>query len=189
MVTAGTYGKQPLFRSPDRLRLLCGTLCELADEYGWLLQAWAVFPNHYHFVALSPADATSLRALVRHLHSVTARAINAQEKTPRRRVWFEYWDSHLTYQRSYFARLNYAHGNAVRHGVVRVASVVLRRLVRAARRPSLFSDHHKLSLRPPPRAGRLPRRPLDRSLAFGVRELAPALESSGHPRVARGSLL
>ncbi len=122
MVTAGTYGKQPLFRSPQRLRLLCSTLFELADKYGWRLQAWAAFPNHYHFVALSPAEAASLRPLVRHLHSVTARALNAQEKTPGRRVWFEYWDSHLTYQKSYFARLNYVHSNAVRHGVVRVAS-------------------------------------------------------------------
>jgi len=53
MVTAGTYLKQPIFRGAQRLECLCDLLLELAEKYGWDLQAWAVFPNHYHFVALS----------------------------------------------------------------------------------------------------------------------------------------
>ena len=119
MVTAGTYQRQAFFRSPARLTFLCGTLFELAAAYGWTLQAWAVFPNHYHFVALSPKRADSLRALIRHLHSLTAREINPRDQSAGRKVWFEYWDSHLTYQRSYLARLNYVHRNAVHHGLVR----------------------------------------------------------------------
>jgi len=38
-------------------------------------------------------------------------------------VWFEYWDTRLTYQRSYFARLSYVHRNAVHHRLVREASL------------------------------------------------------------------
>jgi len=53
MVTAGTYYKAPFFRGADRLKYLCGMLLEFAEKYAWQLQAWAVFPNHYHFVALS----------------------------------------------------------------------------------------------------------------------------------------
>jgi putative transposase len=34
-------------------------------------------------------------------------------------VWFQYWDSHLTYPRSYLARLNYVNCNAVKHGLAR----------------------------------------------------------------------
>ncbi len=119
MVTAGTYRKEPLFRSPDRLTFLCETLLELAPTYGWTLQAWAVLANHYHFVALSPPKANSLRALIRHLHSLTAREVNRRDQTPGRRVWFEYWDSHLTYQKSYLARLSYIHRNAMHHGLIR----------------------------------------------------------------------
>ena len=52
IVTAGTYLKKPTFAGPQRLEYLCDRLLELAEKYEWQLQAWAVFPNHYHFVAL-----------------------------------------------------------------------------------------------------------------------------------------
>jgi putative transposase len=37
-------------------------------------------------------------------------------------VWHNYWETRLTYQRSYLARLNYVHQNPVKHGLVPVAS-------------------------------------------------------------------
>jgi putative transposase len=119
MVTAATYRKEPLFRSAKCLTLLCEQLLELAPKHGWKLEAWAVFPNHYHIVAMSEAKAETLSRLIGHLHTVTAKEINRQDETPGRKVWFQYWDSHLTYLRSYLARLNYVHCNAVRHGLVR----------------------------------------------------------------------
>ncbi len=39
-----------------------------------------------------------------------------------REVWFNYWETALTYEKSYYARLNYVHQNAVRHGLVAVAN-------------------------------------------------------------------
>jgi putative transposase len=122
MVTAGTYLKKPLFDSPERLTLLCETLLKLAETYSWELQAWAVFSNHYHFVALAPVQPGTLRIFIRHLHSVTARALNKLDPSNRRRVWFEYWETHLSYQKSYYARLNYVHRNAVHHGLARAPS-------------------------------------------------------------------
>ena len=121
MVTAGTYRKLPVFNSRSRLTLLCDALLKLSLEHGWQLQAWAVFPNHYHFVAV-PASGEPLRNLIGHLHSVTARDINRADRTAGRKVWFQYWETSLTYQNSYFARLHYVHDNAVRHGLVRLAS-------------------------------------------------------------------
>ncbi len=119
LVTAATYQKQALFSSAKRLTYLCESLLRLAAQYEWKLQAWAVFPNHYHFVAVSPGKAVTLRRFIGHLHTVTAKEINRQDEVPGRRVWFQYWDSHLTYQRSYLTRLNYVHCNATRHGLVR----------------------------------------------------------------------
>lgn len=119
MVTAATYQKQPLFRTSKRLTYLCEELLELAARYVWKLEAWAVFPNHYHFVATSQEKAVNLSRFLGHLHTVTGKEINRQDRTPGRKVWFQYWDSHLTYTRSYLARLNYVHCNAVRHGLVR----------------------------------------------------------------------
>jgi putative transposase len=119
MVTAGTYRKEPFFRSPARLTLLCNELLHLAADHGWKLQAWAVFPNHYHFISTTDKNAHTLRTLISHLHTVTAKEINSQDHAAGRRVWFQYWDSHLTYPRSYLARLHYVHGNAVYHRLVR----------------------------------------------------------------------
>src|SRR6478672_723941 len=101
MVTAGTYQKLHRFAGAQRLDLLHDALLSLARQYGWHLQAWAVFSNHYHFVAMSPDRAASLRRYLQHLHFVTARLVNELDGTPGRRVWFTYWDTQLTYQRSY----------------------------------------------------------------------------------------
>ena len=121
IVTAGTYRKLHHFAGAHRLDVLHDTLLSLARKYEWQLQAWAVFSNHYHFVALSPDDPASLTRLVQHLHSETARTVNGLDGTDARRVWFTYWDSHLTYERSYLARLRYVHENAVHHNLTRNA--------------------------------------------------------------------
>lgn len=65
MVTAGTYRKQHFFASAERLDYLCDSLFNFVEKYGWQLQAWAVFPNHYHFVAISPSVATNLSDMTR----------------------------------------------------------------------------------------------------------------------------
>jgi putative transposase len=121
IVTAGTYKKEHYFQQSSRLSFLHDSLIRLATEYGWALQAWAVFSNHYHFVAMSPGDPGTLRLWTSQLHTLTAREANRLDKTPGRKVWFQFWETHLTYERSYLARLNYVLQNPVRHGLVRVA--------------------------------------------------------------------
>lgn len=117
IVTAATFRKQPLFGSHERLRLLCEALMDLVRDYDWKLQAWAVFPNHYHFIA-SSATPGNLADLIRRLHAITAMSVNGLDRCKGRQVWFQYWDTLITTQRSYFARLRYVHENALRHGVV-----------------------------------------------------------------------
>jgi putative transposase len=51
MVTAATYQKARHFNTEERLSLLQSALFAEATSYEWQLQAWAVFANHYHFVA------------------------------------------------------------------------------------------------------------------------------------------
>lgn len=118
MVTASTLHKQRLFNTPQKLRLLQDALFEVMQAYNWRLQAWALFSNHYHFIAHSPQDGTSLKRLIQRLHSQTARALNALDGTPGRQVWFQYWDTCLTYEKSYLARLNYVHHNPIHHCLV-----------------------------------------------------------------------
>ena len=122
MVTAATLNKELLFVGPEGLYLLERTLLSLAKNYAWALQAWAVFPNHYHFVGRNKDQSGNLGLFLKHLHADTARALNERDGRRGREVWFNFWDTKLTYERSYFARLNYVHHNPVKHGLVRVAN-------------------------------------------------------------------
>jgi len=120
-VTAGTYHKVHYFRDSLRLDVLQRGLLTVTAEFGWQLEAWCVFPNHYHFVAHSPSEtADSLSPMLGKLHARLASWVNKLDGTPERRVWHNYWDTKLTYEKSYFARLHYTHANAVHHGLVLV---------------------------------------------------------------------
>ena len=123
-VTAGTYLKQHHFRGRERLESLQHELLTLASEHEWRLEAWAVFSNHYHFVGHSPYrddGAQSLAKMLALLHERTAKRI-ITDKQPERKIWHNYWDTKLTFEKSYLARLKYVHTNPVRHGLVWVAN-------------------------------------------------------------------
>lgn len=124
-VTAGTYQKAHHFRTAKRLSVLHRGLLIVARDFRWQIEAWAVFSNHYHFVAHSPPveeGAESLSGMLGRLHEKTAKWVNDLDKTPRRKVWHNFWETRLTYEKSYLARLNYTHQNAVKHGRVHVAN-------------------------------------------------------------------
>ena len=125
IVTAGTYLKAHRFREAVALKALHDGLLKYALKYEWQLEAWAVFSNHYHFIGHSPprADdgATSLSKFVEHFHSRSAAWLNERESTPGRKIWHNYWETRLTHEKSYFARLNYVHQNAVKHRLVHTA--------------------------------------------------------------------
>lgn len=122
IVTAGTLHKEHLFNDAARLDLLESRLLTFAREFDWQLEAWAVFSNHYHFVGTSLEDASSLKPFLAKLHSETGRMVNQWDGVAGRQVWHNFWDTELTFETSYFARLNYVHHNAVKHGLVRVAN-------------------------------------------------------------------
>ena len=122
MITAATYQKVLFFNSTERIQFLHDNLLKLASAYGWELQAWAVLANHYHFIAQSPLDPQFLHKFIAHLHATSADFLNVLDNKPNRRIWWQYWDSHITYQHSYLARLNYVHQNPVKHGIVDVAT-------------------------------------------------------------------
>ena len=124
-LTTSTYKKEHHFRGKSRVEVLHRGLLAVAAEFGWQFEAWAVFSNHYHFVGHSPAaeeTSDSLREMLRRLHVKTAKWVNQLDGRQGRKVWHNYHETQLTYERSYLARLAYTHHNAVRHGLVTVAS-------------------------------------------------------------------
>jgi putative transposase len=119
-VTAGTFRKEHHFRAPDRLDYLEAALLAAAKEVGWQLEAWAVFSNHYHFVG--HAGSRPLAEWLAELHRQSAAHVNHLEGAGGRQVWFNYWETALTFEKSYLARLNYVHQNPVKHGLAPLAS-------------------------------------------------------------------
>ena len=63
-----------------------------------------------------------LGEFISHLHTSTASELNRLDGLAGRRVWYNFWDSKLTYERSYLARLSYVHQNPAKHGLVDVAN-------------------------------------------------------------------
>ncbi len=124
-VTAGTYLKEHYFRERKRLDVLQRGLLTVAHDFAWQLEAWAIFSNHYHFIAHSPEtddSSASFSQMLGVLHARTGAWVNKLDKTPRRKVWHNFWEPKLIYQKSYFARLNYVHQNPVKHGLVVVGN-------------------------------------------------------------------
>jgi putative transposase len=117
MITGAILYNQPLLHGSKRREFVLQTLFDRARLFDWHLQAWAILNNHYHFVARAPEHATSLTKLIQQFHSITAIQLNKWDHSPGRQVWFNYWDSCLTYEKSYLARVHYVHVNPVKHGL------------------------------------------------------------------------
>lgn len=121
-VTGSTLDKRHLFDSPEKRDLLERQLLTYAKNFGWQLEAWAVFANHYHIVARGNPASRNLGEMLHDLHGVSASDLNKLDGVRRGKVWFNFWDTKLTIQHSYLARLNYVHQNAVKHRLVPVAN-------------------------------------------------------------------
>ena len=116
MVTGSTYLKRRhLIDSDSRERLLLYIL-KSCQRYGWNLEDWVILDNHYHLMLESPENADSLPLLVKAAHKFTSIWLRKnKEVDTSKKIFHNYWDSCITYERSYFARLNYVYFNPVKH--------------------------------------------------------------------------
>ena len=118
IITASTLHGEPVFRDGPLLDALEEIVLNAYAEAGWELQAWAFFPNHYHLVMLHDEPDPSLARTAAKAHGLSAIRANSLNAAPGRKVWHRYWETRLTYERSYLARLAYVHANPRRHGLV-----------------------------------------------------------------------
>jgi putative transposase len=119
MLTAATYEKEHFFRGGARLSMLEERFLGTSERFGWTPMAWAFFSNHYHVVMLSPEDPATLSEVLRRVHGSTSLDVNRLDGVRGRKVWFQFRDRRLTFEKSYHARLKYVITNPVKHGLVR----------------------------------------------------------------------
>ncbi len=118
MVTAATYDKEPVFHSSDRLTMVMDRLLTTALEFAWDMKAWAILPNHYHFIAESHDEhGESLKDWLWEFHRTTAARINAMSREPERRIWMSYRESRIMHPHAYMVRLHWVMRNPVHHGL------------------------------------------------------------------------
>lgn len=115
-ITAATYQKEHRFKSTEKLRLLQSVIFETCQEFEFQLQAWAIFPNHYHLIGFNPIYKGVLK-MTQKIHSVSARELNRLDDTVGRQIWYFMRNKQLTFEKSYLARLNYVHNNPTKHGL------------------------------------------------------------------------
>jgi Transposase and inactivated derivatives len=118
MVTGAILRNQHIINENRKKEFVLQVLFERSELLGWNIEAWAILHNHYHFIAQAPEHADTLTKLIKQIHSVTAIQMNKWDGTPGRQVWFNYWDSCITDEKSYLARLHYIHLNPVKHGLI-----------------------------------------------------------------------
>ena len=114
MITSSTYQRRHLFNSRNDLDMLQRNLFAAAEEFNFQLQAWAIFPNHYHVVGFA---SNGVKDFSKSLHGRTSLELNRTHGRAGRKVWYRSWDTLLTFENSYLARLRYVHQNAVHHRV------------------------------------------------------------------------
>jgi putative transposase len=119
-ITGAIYQKRLLLKSDEAKKRLIHSLERGLNSKGWKLEEWVVLHNHYHAMAHSPANASSLSGIMRDIHKFTAMWIrkNIQDADGLEKIWWNYWDTCITYERSYYPRLNYLWYNPQKHGVI-----------------------------------------------------------------------
>ncbi|MBC8479133.1 MAG: transposase [FCB group bacterium] len=125
IISASTYKRIPLLRDDRAKDRLLDSLSIEFPKYEWTIEDWVILDDHYHLMADAPMNAGSLADIMREVHRFTALWINKNVRPEpvdfgrnARRVFQNYWDTCITYERSYFARINYIWFNPVKHGYV-----------------------------------------------------------------------
>src|SRR2546423_1020183 len=116
-ITGATYLKQQFYRTASFLDALQKNLFGNAASHDCWLQAWSLLSNHYHLV-LKADDGEKVGRMLARFHTESAIELNRVEGTKGRRVWYQFWDKTLTFEKSWLARLRYTHENAVHHRVI-----------------------------------------------------------------------
>jgi putative transposase len=122
MITGATLYKEHFYDNTEKLSRLRELLFETAHRFGWNLEAWSLFSNHYHLISCGTDSVSGLSRWIQRFHSVAGEMVNLIDDKPGRRIWYQYWDKCLTFESSYWPRLNYVTHNPVKHGLVQSAS-------------------------------------------------------------------
>ncbi|MBZ0202524.1 MAG: transposase [Ignavibacteria bacterium] len=119
-ITASIYLRRKLLKSEDSKEKLLFYIRKSVDHFDWKLEEWVILDNHYHLMLESPGSPEDLPDLMANIHKYSAIWINKHVNNDSQdsKVWHNYWDKCLTFEKSYYTRLNYIWYNPVKHRYV-----------------------------------------------------------------------
>ncbi|HEX37516.1 MAG TPA: hypothetical protein ENG70_01455 [Candidatus Cloacimonetes bacterium] len=118
-VTSSTLGKYPYLKSEEAKWAALHYLIKSLDYFNWELEDWVILDNHIHIMINAPEDSTTLSQLFNNFHRFTANWLSKHHiKKLKEKYFHNYWDTCITYERSYFTRLHYIWYNPVKHNYV-----------------------------------------------------------------------
>ncbi len=119
-ITAAIYNKRHLMKDEGVKYAVIEVMFESFKRLHWKIEDWVLLDNHYHLMADAPENAKTLSCVINNFHRFSALRIkkNVDPACSLDRIWYNYYDTCMTYEKSYFARLNYIWNNPVKHGYV-----------------------------------------------------------------------
>ncbi|MBN2829473.1 MAG: transposase [Candidatus Cloacimonetes bacterium] len=118
-ITVSTLGRHRYLKSDSTKDATLAYLIQSIQHFNWNLADWVILDNHLHFMATAPENVKTLSDLMHNLTRFTANWLSSHN-IPRieSKYFHNYWDTCITYEKSYFCRLNYIWNNPVKHGYV-----------------------------------------------------------------------
>ena len=121
--TGATYEKKHYIKTNAAKIKVMEYMFKSFQHFGWRIEDWIILNNHYHIMANAPENAQTLGQVINNFHKFSALWIKKNElpNIDPEHVLYNYWDTCITYEGSYFARINYLWFNSVKHGYVEKA--------------------------------------------------------------------
>ena len=105
-------------RYPERMDSFASDLHACFREAGSQTFAWALLPNHYHFL-VETADVLTLLRQIGKLHGRSSFRWNGEENCRGRKVFCGGVEREIRSHRHFWSTINYILNNPVRHGYVK----------------------------------------------------------------------
>ncbi len=119
-ITCVTYHRQPHFEDTTHVQLLFDTLRRVQAIHPFRLLAYAILPEHFHWLMRADEVATTFSAV---MHSVKRNYVlnlkKAEGNAGPVAVWQErFWDHVIRDESDFKRHFDYIHWNPVKHGLV-----------------------------------------------------------------------
>ena len=122
-ITASTYEHKPYFEEGVIKQKMLDILWKGCSKYDWKIDDWVILDDHYHLMLeASENKNASIAVLINNFHKFSSMFIKKfkPELKNIKEIFYNYRDTCITYERSYYTRVNYIYLNPVKHRYVKM---------------------------------------------------------------------